>query len=69
MQHFMEQAVQHKADLAFATSGASGVLAWIDQATVVVDFAAGIVAVITGCLAIAWYISRFIRQHRDKDGE
>jgi hypothetical protein len=69
MQHFMEQVVQHKADVAMAASGASGLLAWIDQATVVVDFAAGIVAVITGCLAAAWYISRFIRQHREKDGE
>lgn len=62
----MQQAIQHKAEIATTLASSSAAVTWVSQANAIVDLAAGIVAVISGLLAIAWYIKKFRTDHRGR---
>lgn len=61
-----QQMIQHKAEIATTAAASSAAITWIEQANAYIDMAAGIIAVISGCLAIAWYIRRFRHEHKGK---
>lgn len=54
-------AVQGQGLIGIATTAAATHTTWVTQANAYVDLAAGVIAVIAGCLTIAWYVTRFYK--------
>ena len=68
-QHAQDIAIHGKGLVAAGTTAAAGALSWLDVANQVVDLASGIIAVVAGCMTVAWYAYRFYKIHRGGDND
>jgi hypothetical protein len=57
----IQQQVAMKAHTAMAVAAGTTTMTWMEQANQIIDLIAGVVAVISGCLAAAWYIKRLYK--------
>ena len=58
----LNQMAQHKAGIAATVGTSSAVATWMEQANAWIDLAAGGLAIIATCLAIAWYVREFTKR-------